>query len=242
MSERIGLFSVSIRFSHGSRVGVEMSGRRRFTTPRPLNRRILGMWLLAIALRCVSLPALADGVQLITLAGQKAMLTDPGSEPAGAPNADVTIVEYFDYNCPYCKKLAPVFEELLKTDHHVRIIYKDWPIFGGVSVYAAKAALAAQRQSKYLLAYHALMNGPRLETPAQVDATLSHAGVNLEALKKDRANYSAEIDALIARNDVEAHALSLRGTPGIVVGRQLLPGIVDLGDLKQLVAAARSSQ
>jgi DSBA-like thioredoxin domain len=60
------------------------------------------------------------------------MLPAPGTEPVGAADADLTIVEYFDYNWPYCKKMAPVFERLLTEDHHLRIIYKDWPILGGI--------------------------------------------------------------------------------------------------------------
>lgn len=213
------------------------------TKARILNFQIKPLlWLIAIALQCLSLPASAEGIQLITAEGQKVMLAAPGTEPVGAADADVTIVEYFDYNCPYCKKMAPVLEGLLKEDHHVRIVYKDWPILGYVSVYAAKAVLAAQWQHKYRIAHDALINGPRLATTAQVDAALSGVGVNLDTLSKDRANHSAEIDALIERNDQEAHALTLRGTPGIVVGRQILPGIVDFGGLKRLVADARSTK
>jgi len=208
-----------------------------------LNRRIKPLlWLMAMALQCLSLPALAEGVQLITAEGQKAMLAAPGTEPVGAADADVTIVEYFDYNCPYCKKMAPVFERLLAEDHHVRIIYKDWPILSDISVYAAKAALAAQWQHKYRAAHDTLIDGPRLATTGQVDAALSRVGVNLDTLSRDRAKHSSEIDALLERNDEEAHALNLRGTPGIVVGRQLLPGIVDLSGLKGLVAEARSTK
>ena len=170
------------------------------------------------------------------------MLAAPGTEPVGAADADVTIVEYFDYNCPYCQKMAPVLAGILTEDHHVRIVYKDWPILGDMSVYAAKAALAAQWQHKYRVAHDALIKGPRLATPAQVDAALSHVGINLDTLTKDRTKHAAEIDALVERNDEEAHALNLRGTPGIIVGRQLLPGIVDLGGLKRLVANARSTK
>ena len=184
----------------------------------------------------------AQGVQLITVAGQKEMLTDPGTDVVGTPNADVTIVEYFDYNCPYCKKFAPALQALLTEDHKVAIVYKDWPILGDVSVYAAKSALAARRQGKYLIAHDALMNGARLSQNDQVDATLKRAGVNVDTLKNDRLSHAADIDALLARNDAEAHALNLRGTPGIVIGRQLLPGIVDLSGLKQLVASSRQEQ
>jgi protein-disulfide isomerase len=201
------------------------------------------LWPIAMVfLQCLSLLASAEGIQLITAEGQKAILTAPVTEPVGAADADVTIVEYFDYNCPYCKKMAPVFESLLTEDHHVRIIYKDWPILGDMSVFAAKAVLAAQWQHKYRVAHDTLINGPRLATPARVDATLSRVGVNLARLTKDRAKHSSEIAALIERNDEEAHALNLRGTPGIVVGRQLVPGIVDLDGLKRLVADARSTK
>jgi protein-disulfide isomerase len=215
------------------------------STPKSRMRHTLVQslfWLIATTMQWVPLPALAEGIQLITAEGQKAMLESPGTEPAGAADADVTIVEYFDYNCPYCKKMAPVFEELLAQDHRVRIVYKDWPILGDVSVYAAKAALAAQWQHKYRVAHDALINGPRLATAAQVDSALSHVGVNLAALTKDRTQHAAEIDALLGRNDEEAHALNLRGTPGIIVGRQLLPGIVDLSGLRQLVADARGAK
>jgi protein-disulfide isomerase len=227
---------------------VTAARRRRDVTPainlpkaRILNCRIKPLlWLITTALQCLSLPALAEGIQLITAEGQQAMLAAPGTEPVGAADASVTIVEYFDYNCPYCKKMAPVFEGILKEDHRVRIFYKDWPILGDMSVYAAKAVLAAQWQHKYRVAHDALINGPRLTTTAQVDADLSRVGINLDTLSKDRAKHSAEIDALIERNDEEAHALNLRGTPGIVVGRQLLPGIVDLDGLKRLVAETRN--
>jgi protein-disulfide isomerase len=200
------------------------------------------LMLLALLLVCVSTIAPAQGIQLITAAGQKAILTDPGTDAVGAPNADVTIVEYFDYNCPYCKKFEPALRAFLTEDHKIAIVYKDWPILSDVSVYAAKSALAARWQGKYLVAHDALMNGSRLSQNDQVDATLKRAGVNVNTLKKDRLSHAADIDALLARNDAEAHALNLRGTPGIVIGRQLLPGIVDLSGLKQLVANSRHDQ
>jgi protein-disulfide isomerase len=208
----------------------------------PTHRINLLLWLAATVFQCLPWSVLAEGIQLITTEGQQAMLAAPGTEPVGAPDADVTIVEYFDFNCPYCKKMAPVLQGLLTEDPHVRVIYKDWPILGDVSVYAARAVLAAQWQHKYRVAHDSLINGPRVATPAQVDAALSHVGVNLETLTRDRTQHSTEIDALLARNDEEAHALNLRGTPGIVVGRQILPGIVDLDGLKRLVAVARSTQ
>jgi protein-disulfide isomerase len=198
--------------------------------------------LAVMTVECLPTIAPAQGIQLITVAGQKEMLTDPGTDAVGAPNADVTIVEFLDYNCPYCKKLAPALHSLLAEDHKIAIVYKDWPILGDVSVYAARSALAARWQGKYLSAHDALMNASRLTQDDQVDATLKRAGIDVNALKKDRTSHAKDIDALLARNDAEAHALHLRGTPGIVIGRELLPGIVDLNGLKQLVANSRHEE
>jgi protein-disulfide isomerase len=186
--------------------------------------------------------ASAEDIQIITRAGQKQMLAKPGTDAVGARNPDVTIVEYFDYNCPYCKKLVPALQALLAQDPKIAILYKDWPILGAVSVYAASSALAAGWQGKYLLAHDALISGPRLAQNDQVDAILQTAGVNMDTLKKDRARHAREIAALLERNDEEAHALTLEGTPGLVVGRQLVPGIIDESGLKRLVANSRRTK
>lgn len=203
-----------------------------------LVRSILGVLSCALLLGAAS----AQDVQVITRAGQKQMLANPGTEAAGARTPDVTIVEYFDYNCPYCKKLVPALKALLAQDPKIAVIYKEWPILGDVSVYAASSALAAGFQGKYLVAHDALISGPRLAENDQVDGILQSAGVNMNILKHDRVSHAKEIAALLARNDEEAHALTLEGTPGIVVGRQLLPGITDLSNLQQLVANSRKGK
>jgi protein-disulfide isomerase len=195
---------------------------------------------LATAL-CASLAPVAPAQDLerITVAGQQQMLRNPGTAPAGAKDADLTIVEYFDYNCPYCKKLAPTFQSLLAADRKVSILYKDWPIFGGISVYAAKSALAAQWQGRYLAAHDALISGPRLANEDQVDELLRQADVDIVTLRKDMVAHANDINAMLTRNNDEARALGLRGTPGIVVGRYLLPGTVDLSTLEGMLAQAR---
>ena len=147
----------------------------------------------------------AEDLDLITPDGQKQMLANPGTEPVGARQPDVTIVEYFDYNCPYCKTVVPTLQALLAQDPKVALIYKDWPVLGPVSTYAAASALAAGWQGKYLIAHDALISGPRLARNDQVDAILQKAGVNMDALKKDRVSHAKEIAALLARNDAEAH-------------------------------------
>lgn len=186
--------------------------------------------------------AAQDEVQTITREGQTQMLKDPGTEAVGARNADVTIVEYFDYNCPFCKKLVPELRAVLAQDPKVAVLYKDWAILGPVSVYAAQSALAAGYQGKYLAAHDALISGPRLAQNSQVDEVLQKAGVNIDTLKKDRTAHAAQIGALLQRNDEEAHALTLQGTPGIVVGRQLVAGSADAATLTKLVAKSRQKK
>lgn len=195
-------------------------------------------------LGCVLLlgAATAQDTAIITVEGQKHMLANPGTPPVGAARPDVTIVEYFDYNCPYCKKLVPALQAILGQDPRVAVVYKDWPILGPVSVYAASSALAAGWQGKYLAAHDALISGPRLAQNDQVDSILQRAGVNVDTLKKDRVTHAKEIAALLQRNDEEAHALALEGTPGLVIGRQLVPGIADVNSLKQLVANSRQAK
>jgi protein-disulfide isomerase len=193
-----------------------------------------------VALLCCQ-SAAAQDVGLITAAGQREMLNAPGTPSVGARDADLSIVEYLDYSCPYCKKFAPELQQLLARDPKIALIYKDWPILSEVSVYAARAALAAQWEGRYLAAHDALMREPKLADDAAVDRTLEHAGFDLTALRKDAALHGADIDALLARNAAEAQALSLRGTPGVVIGRLLLAGTVDLSGLTQLVAQARKT-
>jgi protein-disulfide isomerase len=201
-------------------------------------RIILAMLACAFLLEA----GVAQDLDLITLDGQKQMLADPGTDPAGARQPNVTIVEYFDYNCPYCKTLVPVLQALLAQDPKVAVIYKDWPILGAVSTYAAASALAARWQGKYLAAHDALISGPRLAQDNQVDTILKNAGLDMDVLKRDRTAHAKEIAALLARNDAEAHALSLDGTPGLVVGLQLVPGVVSLPFLKRLVAKSRQGE
>jgi protein-disulfide isomerase len=170
-------------------------------------------------------------------------LAQPPLMPAaGAKDADVTIVEFFDYNCPFCKKTAPELLKLLHADPKVRILYKEWPIFGDVSEYAARSALAANWQGKFLTAHDALIGAANdLDNTSQVDAILKSVGLNLTQLARDRTAHAAEITAILSRDAQEAAALGFKGTPGIVVGRQLLPRSLTVKELQQLAQSARLS-
>jgi protein-disulfide isomerase len=209
----------------------------------PLRSTLLAFAVIALSMMASSLlvrtASAQEEIQHITRAGLKQMLENPGTAAVGSAKPDVIIVEYFDYNCPFCKKLVPVLSALLARDHKVAILYKDWPILGDMSMYGAASALAAGWQGKYLAAHDALISGPRLTQTDQVDGILQMAGIDIDRLKKDRTAHAAQIAALLARNDEEASALTLKGTPGLVVGRQFVPGIVDLPTLKKLVANSR---
>jgi protein-disulfide isomerase len=193
-----------------------------------------------LAIGPLAMSASSQELQQVTPAGVKAILTKPGLEITGALHPDVTIVEYFDYNCPFCKRIVPTFRELIAGDKKIAIVYKDWPVLGESSTYAARCALAAQWQGKYSVAHDALLAGPRLSQHLQIESILRDAGVDVERLKKDLTAHSGEIDALLVRNDAEAHALELDGTPGILVGRQLMPGGADLSFFQKLIAAVRN--
>jgi protein-disulfide isomerase len=205
-----------------------------------MQRRGIG-WLYGIVLLALGVGASAAVAEDITVpkSAEIAILRDPGTPAVGATDADVTLVEYFDYNCPFCKKLAPALQGLLKADARVALVYKDWPILSEVSRYAARLALAAGWQGMYLLAHDSLMGAERLASTTQVDLLLRQAGLNMARLKTDAEAHGAEINALLRRNDTEARSLGIRGTPGLLVGRHIINGDYDVSGLQHAADIAR---
>jgi len=184
----------------------------------------------------------AQEARTVTAPAAAAIAARPETPAAGARDADVTIIEFLDYNCPFCKKTAPELQKLLRADSSVRILYKEWPLFGAVSVYAARSALAANWQGKFLAAHNALISEPHdLDETTQVDSILKSVGVDLRRLADDRALHAADIDATLARNAADARGLGFRGTPGFLIGRQLVPRALTLQQLQQLIANARAA-
>jgi protein-disulfide isomerase len=169
------------------------------------------------------------------------LLHDPASPVAGNPDGDVTIVEFFDYRCPYCKQMEPALEALLKEDGKVRVVYKEFPILGPESQIASQVSLAAMKQSaqKYNRLHTALMNAKGQLTQESILKHAEAAGLDIARIKTDMA--SPEIDALIRRNMDLADALSIRGTPAIIIGDGMSPGAIDLGTLRKMVADARKA-
>jgi protein-disulfide isomerase len=170
------------------------------------------------------------------LAKHDELLADADSEALGNPDADVTIVEFFDYRCPYCKQIQATLESIVKTDPKVRIVYKEFPILGPMSLLASHAALAARRQGKYLAFHDALM-----EWRGQIDDKVvfdlaKTAGLDIDKLKADMND--ASVQAIIDRNMALAQALHIDATPGFVVGDQTVVG-ADIESVKQAVLDAR---
>jgi protein-disulfide isomerase len=164
-------------------------------------------------------------------------LVSPADPVAGNPSGDVTIVEFFDTRCPYCRKMEPVVEKFLADDHKVRLVYKDLPILGPASVLGTKALLAAQKQGAYVPMREAVMKLPPDTTLPQLESAARGLGLDWPRMVKDMADPAVQdrIDA----NLKLAHALGIQGTPALVIGNDLIPGAVELPDLQKAVAAAR---
>lgn len=175
------------------------------------------------------------------LLSESSILRDPAAPSTGNAKGDITIVEYFDYQCPYCKKVNPDLAKVVRDDGHVRLVFKDWPIFGNVSVYAARLALASRYQDKYAEAHDALISLPEKLTEEKVHATLSAAGIDVERARQDLAAHQEAIDAVLARNHQQAVALGFQGTPAFIIGHFRVPGAPNAAAFKQAIADARAA-
>ncbi|ABQ35765.1 DsbA family protein [Bradyrhizobium sp. BTAi1] len=169
------------------------------------------------------------------------ILHDAAIPAAGNADGDITIVEYFDYQCPYCRKISPDLAKVVREDGHVRLVFKDWPIFGGVSIYAARLTLASRYQDKFAEAHEALISLKEKLSEAKVDAALSAAGIDLARAKADLAAKRTEIDAVLARNHEQATGLGFQGTPAFIIGHFRVPGAPNAQAFKQAIADARAA-
>lgn len=170
-----------------------------------------------------------------------AILNDPDAPVGGNSKGDVTIVAFFDFNCPYCKKSAPELEKLVKADGRIRLVYKDWPILTPASIHGAQLALAAKYQGQYEQVHHALMGiaGTRASREKMTEA-VQKSGVDMERLNADMKQHGAEIQSLIQRNLDQADALGLTGTPVYLIGPFKASGALSYEQFRKAVADART--
>ena len=172
---------------------------------------------------------------------ESAVLRDPEIPAAGNADGDITIVEYFDYNCPYCRKLEPELRQVVQDDGKVRLVYKDWPVLGPVSIAAARMALAAKYQDKYVAAHDALMGTASRLTEPRIRELLEGAGIDLDRAAKDLNTNAKAIDAILARNNNQATALGFKGTPSFIIGKFRVPGALTMAQFDQAIADARKA-
>jgi protein-disulfide isomerase len=187
-----------------------------------------------------TLPAFAEtsSDEVLTEAG---VLRDPEIPAAGNKDGDITIVEYFDYNCPYCRKLAPELAQVVFDDGKVRMIFKDWPILGPVSVYASKIALATKYQDKFAEAHEALMGTSSRLTESRIRELLANAKIDVDRAVKDGTAHEADINTILKRNNQQATAFGFNGTPAFIIGKFRVPGALTMAQFEQAIGDARKA-
>lgn len=176
----------------------------------------------------------------VIFAKRDELLHDPNSAVGGNPNGDVTLVEFFDYRCPYCKAIEPSLEALINEDGKLRVVYKEFPILGAVSVFASRAAIAAHQQGKYAAFHDRMMALRGTIDNGAVLKVAEGCGLDMTKLKADMT--SAATGQIIQRDYALARALGIDATPGLVIGDRVIMGAADIDSLRQLIAAAREQE
>ncbi len=185
-----------------------------------------------------AVPAIAQTKDIFS---EEMIWRDPAIPVAGNPQGNLTIAEYSDFNCPYCRKAFPVLQKVVREDGNIRLAYKLWPIFGPASVYSAQLTLASRGQGKYVQAYDALMSGSTRVTEASTDRLLAAAGIDVNRAKQDLQKNIAEIGAILKRHHAQAEGLGFQGTPSFIIGKFRLFGAQSEEIFKQAIADARKA-
>jgi protein-disulfide isomerase len=170
----------------------------------------------------------------------KAVANDPVAPKRAGSSYDVTAVRFFDYDCPYCRRMESVLNALVTADPRVQIVYHDWPTFGPTSRKTARAAVVSQWQGKHAAFHEALLSSPARLDSSGVKAAAAKANAHWPRLQHELQPRSGEIDALLARTNAVAEMIGFNATPAPIVDAQVVAGAVDLPTLRPLVATARS--
>lgn len=174
--------------------------------------------------------------------GQQRLLLeqDPNAPVLANVDGDVTIVEFFDYNCPYCRRVKPTVEGLIEADPGIRIVYREWPILGEGSVFAARAALASREQGLYEEFHWALMGMEGRAEARSVLMIAQEVGLDIQQLRFDMG--APEVEEHIETSMRLAELLGVTGTPAFIIGNSLIPGAVGLEVLQQAVGDVREAR
>jgi protein-disulfide isomerase len=203
---------------------------------------LLAAAIAAVAILPASPAPAAKPSEQASVEEQRRWFTEDDVAPTVKPaNYDVTIVEYMDYQCPYCRASHGPLKQLLAKDKKVRVIFRDWPVFGPASEAAALAAIASNYQGKYLAMHAALMETPLPLDKDKIRAAATKAGVDWDRLQKDMTAHSEEIEDLFQRNSEQAEMIGLQGTPGFIIGNVQSFGGMTRKQLETSVANARKA-
>lgn len=192
--------------------------------------------MLATAALALIAPRASSAVEL----SQNALYFDKDAPVLGNPKGDVTLVEFFDYQCGYCKSSHPMVRRIVKEDGNIRLVLKDWPIFGGVSVFAAQAVLGAAQLGKYEQALEAVMGITGRVSEEAVEQALLSVDLPMDRVAAAVNKHNTKISGLLDRNYAQATGFNLVGTPSFVTGSSLYPGVLDEQALKKAIAKARA--
>ena len=163
---------------------------------------------------------------------------DSGYPFVGNPDASIVIYEFSDYNCGYCKRVFTPLQQLLAEDDDVKLVLKEFPILSQTSMLAAQAAVAAQAQGVFPDFHVAMMTARGAVSMDSIMAAASEAGADLERLQADMN--SAEVAMIIERTRAAAQQLKISGTPGLVIGTQVIPGAIGIDEMRQIISATRA--
>ena len=172
------------------------------------------------------------------LDNKELLSSDPNAPTYGNPNADITIVEFFDYNCGYCKRAMTAMQEVLKNDKNLRVVYREFPILSEGSIYASRAALASRAQDKYEIFHEELMLSTQELNATLVIQIAKKIGLDVEKLQQDM-NDPSVFEHIQTSRDL-ADALQFTGTPSFVIGDKLIGGYIPQEAIMEIIESLRS--
>ena len=207
--------------------------------PGPTRRMMIGTAGAVAGLALAPLPLLAQTEHPNPMPAElrKVLEQNPALPVLGNPKGDITLTEFFDYNCPYCRTNMADVQRLIADDPKLRVVFREWPVFGEGSMFAAKAALASLQQGKYWPLHEALMTMKGRAEEATVLRAARQAGLDVDRLRVDMEKREI-LDQIYETMDL-ADTMMLTGTPTFIAGHEASFGKLSLDDLKQLVATAR---
>lgn len=190
------------------------------------------------------LAGLATGLALLPRIARavtpKEVFADADVQVLGNPRGDVAIAMWFDYQCPFCKKVEPVMMDVVRKDGRVAVLVKDWPIFGKVSETAARMAWSSRRQDRFGAVHSGLMAIDGRPSDARIESVLKASGIDRARLDADMATDKPSFDALVARNGTQAEGFGFPGTPAFVIGSFVFGGVLDADGFRQAISDARA--